>query len=225
MLSNPIKKFAVGAFILGTVFTTSITAGSTEASAASYSGKATMGLNVRTGPGVQNRSIGAVEEGAVVSGPVVNEWVQISYKGQTGYVSKYFLTGGSSNGKADYSNSKKSYKKNSNNNYRKNNSYKKETAKKSQSSSKSGRTITMEATAYNEPGGLTASGTRARVGAVAVDPNFIPLGTRLYIEGYGYATAEDTGGAVKGNIIDLYMNSNSEAYNWGRRPVQVTILD
>ena len=83
----------------------------------------------------------------------------------------------------------------------------------------------MEATAYNEPGGLTASGTRARVGAVAVDPNFIPLGTRLYIEGYGYATAEDTGGAVKGNIIDLYMNSNSEAYNWGRRPVQVTILD
>ncbi|NMB14230.1 MAG: SH3 domain-containing protein [Gallicola sp.] len=184
-----------------------------------------MGLNVRTGPGVENRSIGAVEEGAVVSGPVVNEWVQISYKGQTGYVSKYFLTGGSSNGRADYSNSKKSYKKNSNNNYRKNNSYKKETAKKSQSSSKSGRTITMEATAYNEPGGLTASGTRARVGAVAVDPNFIPLGTRLYIEGYGYATAEDTGGAVKGNIIDLYMNSNSEAYNWGRRPVQVTILD
>ena len=225
MLSNSIKKFAVGAFILGTVFTTSITAGSTEASAASYSGKATMGLNVRTGPGVQNRSIGAVEEGAVVSGPVVNEWVQISYKGQTGYVSKYFLTDGSSNGRADYSNSKKSYKKNSNNNYRKNNSYKKETAKKSQSSPKSGRTITMEATAYNEPGGLTASGTRARVGAVAVDPNFIPLGTRLYIEGYGYATAEDTGGAVKGKIIDLYMNSNSEAYNWGRRPVQVTILD
>ena len=226
MLSNSIKKFAVGAFILGTVFTTSITAGSTETSAASYSGKATMGLNVRTGPGVQNRSIGAVEEGAVVSGPVVNEWVQISYKGQTGYVSKYFLTGGSSKEKANYSNDKKSYKKNSyNNKTEKKNSYKKETAKKSQSSSKSGRTITMEATAYNEPGGLTASGTRARVGAVAVDPNFIPLGTRLYIEGYGYATAEDTGGAVKGNIIDLYMNSNSEAYNWGRRPVQVTILD
>ena len=85
--------------------------------------------------------------------------------------------------------------------------------------------MTMEATAYTATGNLTASGTRARVGAVAVDPNVIPLGTRLYIEGYGYATAEDTGGAIKGNIIDLYMNSTSEVYNWGRRPVKVTILD
>lgn len=210
MLSQSIKKFAIGAFILGTVFTTSMTVGSTESNAASFSGKATMGLNVRTGPGVENRSIGAVNEGAVVSGPVVNGWVEISYNGQTGYVSKYYLRGGSSKEQSNDSNQKKSYTK-------------KETSKKS--SNKSGRTITMEATAYNEPGGLTASGTRARVGAVAVDPNFIPLGTRLYIEGYGYATAEDTGGAVKGNIIDLYMNSESEVYNWGRRPVQVTILD
>lgn len=202
-----IKKFTIGALILGTVFTTSVTAASTQSEASSYSGKASISLNVRTGPGVQNRSIGYISQGTVVSGPVVNGWVQINHKGRKGYVSKYYLSGSSK------TSSKNTYNQSENKN----------SIKKSQAPS--GRTMTMEATAYNDPGGITASGTRTRVGAVAVDPRVIPLGTRLYIEGYGYATAEDTGGAIKGNIIDLYMNSNSEVYNWGRRPVKVTILD
>lgn len=78
--------------------------------------------------------------------------------------------------------------------------------------------------------GITASGTRVRrsVGGystVAVDPRVIPLGTKLYIEGYGYAIAEDTGGAIKGNRIDLYFNSSSQVSNWGVKYVDVYIVN
>jgi 3D (Asp-Asp-Asp) domain-containing protein len=70
-----------------------------------------------------------------------------------------------------------------------------------------GRTMYVWATWYSAASaggvGVTATGTTVRMGAVAVDPNVIPLGTRMYIPGYGYGTAEDTGGAVIGNIIDL----------------------
>ncbi|MFT8390691.1 MAG: peptidoglycan-binding protein [Sporolactobacillus sp.] len=76
--------------------------------------------------------------------------------------------------------------------------------------------------------GVTATGINllqnpdARV--VAVDPSVIPLGTKLYVEGYGYAVAADTGGAIKGQKIDLFFNNNSEALTWGRRTVKVRIL-
>ena len=79
--------------------------------------------------------------------------------------------------------------------------------------------------------GITASGTKARPGAVAVDPNVIPLGTKLYIESldgrpdYGFATAEDTGGAIKGNRIDLFFHSKSDVSRFGRRKVKVYILN
>lgn len=83
----------------------------------------------------------------------------------------------------------------------------------------------MEATAYSyDAGSLTAMGTKVRVGAVAVDPKVIPLGSRLYIDGYGYAVAEDTGGAIKGMRIDLFMNTREEALRFGRRPVKVYLL-
>lgn len=108
-----------------------------------------------------------------------------------------------------------------------------EKEKQAQSAPKnvSGRTITMRSTAYtsdpSENGGYstTAMGTEIRYGVAAVDPNVIPLGTRLYIEGYGYARAEDTGGAIKGNKIDLVFGSKSQSNNWGRRTVRVTILN
>lgn len=102
--------------------------------------------------------------------------------------------------------------------------------------------LQLEATAYcacysccgKYPGnkwyGITATGTKAKVGTIAVDPKVIPLGTKVYIEGlngaknYGYAVAEDTGGAIKGNIIDLYFNTHNETINWGRQQVNVYIL-
>lgn len=92
------------------------------------------------------------------------------------------------------------------------------------------KVITCQATAYTPTGARTATGTVPRqasgnnYGTIAVDPRVIPLGTKVYVDGYGFAIAEDTGGAVKGNIIDLFMNSTSAAIQWGRRNVKVYIL-
>ncbi|MBL8047768.1 MAG: G5 domain-containing protein [Chthonomonas sp.] len=91
-----------------------------------------------------------------------------------------------------------------------------------------GRVMTMTATAYyptdGSPQGLTASGIKAKYGVVAVDPRVIKLGTKVYVEGYGFAIAADTGGAIKGNKIDLCMHDRGAIYNFGRRKVRVHIL-
>ena len=93
--------------------------------------------------------------------------------------------------------------------------------------------IEMDATGY-DPGpiscwpfadGKTATGHIAGRGVCAVDPSVIPLGTELWIEGYGYALACDTGGAIKGNRIDLCFDTYREAMNWGRRNVLVYVLE
>ena len=89
--------------------------------------------------------------------------------------------------------------------------------------------LSMEATAYLPGDGdgacITAIGIPATYGVVAVDPGIIPLGSRLYIPGYGEAVAADTGGAIYGYRIDLCMESYSEAMNFGRRTVTVYVLD
>jgi uncharacterized protein YabE (DUF348 family) len=85
------------------------------------------------------------------------------------------------------------------------------------------RAIVMTATAYSMPGSRTATGAPVRWGVVAVDPSVIPLGTKLYVDGYGPAVALDTGGAIRGKKIDLYMNTTSAAYSWGVRQVVVYI--
>jgi 3D (Asp-Asp-Asp) domain-containing protein len=83
----------------------------------------------------------------------------------------------------------------------------------------------MVATAYTAScagcSGMTAIGRRAGHGIVAVDPRIIPLGTRLFIPGYGVAVAGDTGGAIHGNRIDLGFNSMRDAMLFGRRQVTV----
>ncbi len=93
--------------------------------------------------------------------------------------------------------------------------------------------LTGEATAYSAAAGaITSTGKTAQVGYVAVDPKVIPYGTELYIVStdgtrtYGYAVAEDTGGAMRSGrvLVDLYMDTESECYNWGRRDVNVYIL-
>jgi 3D (Asp-Asp-Asp) domain-containing protein len=90
-----------------------------------------------------------------------------------------------------------------------------------------GRELTVSTTAYTpgvDCGYNTATGARAGFGIVAVDPRVIPLGTKLYIPGYGYGVAADTGGAIKGNKIDVCFDTLDEARAWGRRTVTITIL-
>lgn len=93
--------------------------------------------------------------------------------------------------------------------------------------------LTMEATAYY-PGadccapsddGITATGLVAGYGIIAVDPDVIPLGTRVYVDGYGYAVAGDVGGDINGNRIDLCYDTLQEAINYGRKTTKVYILD
>ena len=90
------------------------------------------------------------------------------------------------------------------------------------------REIICTTVAYSG-GNLTASGMPCRrdpngLSTVAVDPNVIPYGTAMYIEGYGYAVAADCGSGVKGNMIDLYFNSYEESCDWGLQQSKVTIL-
>jgi 3D (Asp-Asp-Asp) domain-containing protein len=95
------------------------------------------------------------------------------------------------------------------------------------------RTLTMLATAYDPgPGscgkyanGATCNGKRAGYGIIAVDPRLIPLGAKLFVPGYGYGIAADVGGAIKGSRIDLGYNSRTGARQWGKKWVQVTVLD
>jgi 3D (Asp-Asp-Asp) domain-containing protein len=102
-----------------------------------------------------------------------------------------------------------------------------------QDSSSTVKVLYMSATAYTAYcagcSGVTATGIDLRAHpdakVVAVDPNVIPLGTKLYIEGYGYAVAGDTGGAIKGKRIDLFMANRDDCFNWGRRTVKVRILN
>ncbi|MFD3158484.1 3D domain-containing protein [Haloimpatiens sp. FM7330] len=103
------------------------------------------------------------------------------------------------------------------------------------------RSLKVKATAYTSslactgkypgsPGfGITATGTKAKrnsrgYSTIAVDPRVIPLGTKVYVEGYGLAIAEDVGGAIKGSKIDVYLNSESQARNWGVKWVNIYVL-
>lgn len=91
--------------------------------------------------------------------------------------------------------------------------------------------LKMIATAYSrseEEGtadGITKSGTIVRPGVVAVDPEVIPLGTEIIIEGMGVFTAEDTGGSIKGNRLDIYFESREEAFEFGIQSVNVFIKE
>ncbi|MDZ4994312.1 hypothetical protein GNF80_15285 [Clostridium perfringens] len=110
---------------------------------------------------------------------------------------------------------------NSNNNNENNNS-------NQPSDGKYKKTLSVEATAYTG-GTLTAMGLKpvrdpGGISTIAVDPSVIPLGSKVYIPGYGYAIASDTGGVIKGNIIDLYMNSHDDCTSWGRRQVTLHIV-
>ncbi|MGH4124268.1 MAG: 3D domain-containing protein [Clostridium sp.] len=89
--------------------------------------------------------------------------------------------------------------------------------------------FSIQSTAYSSDG-FTSSGSKTNrdpngYSTIAVDPRVIPMGSKLYVEGYGYAIAADTGSAIKGNIIDVFFNTEAEARNWGRRTVKIRIIN
>ena len=88
--------------------------------------------------------------------------------------------------------------------------------------------INVEATAYTRYdegcGDYTATGKLVTRGIISVDPDVIPLGTKVYIPGYGYAVADDTGGAISGYKIDIAMESVDEALEFGRRDIVIYIV-
>ncbi|SDO28597.1 Uncharacterized conserved protein YabE, contains G5 and tandem DUF348 domains [Psychrobacillus sp. OK028] len=96
-----------------------------------------------------------------------------------------------------------------------------------------GKEFYVTATAYtaycNGCSGVTATGidlkSNPNLKVIAVDPSVIPLGSKVWVEGYGYAVAGDTGGAIKGNKIDLFVPSKSQAYDFGRKKVRVKVLN
>src|SRR5690625_211042 len=96
-----------------------------------------------------------------------------------------------------------------------------------------GKTISVTSTAYTAEcdgcSGVTSTGVDLNANpdakVIAVDPNVIPLGSKVYVEGYGYATAVDTGGAINGNKIDVHISSKDKALSWGSKTVNVTIVE
>lgn len=87
----------------------------------------------------------------------------------------------------------------------------------------SGQRMTVHSTAYCLQG-FTARGTRVALGTIAVDPGVIPLGSLVYVEGYGWARALDTGGAIRGRFIDVWFPTLGQCYQWGSRPVNVVVF-
>ncbi|MFD1207152.1 MULTISPECIES: 3D domain-containing protein [Sporosarcina] len=93
--------------------------------------------------------------------------------------------------------------------------------------------FTVSASAFtancNGCSGITATGINLKRNpdskVIAVDPDVIPLGTKVHVEGYGYAIAGDIGSSIKGNKIDVFFPTKSEAYQWGRKKVKIKILE
>lgn len=105
------------------------------------------------------------------------------------------------------------------------------TMSRTETTNLTGKTMTMSPMAYTagceDCSGTTADGTdlNGDENVVAVDPDEIPLGSKVHVEGYGDAVAADTGGDINGGRIDLHIGDEDEANDWGNQDVDVTILD
>ncbi|PFN23772.1 cell wall-binding protein EntA [Bacillus cereus] len=202
-------------------------------------------LNVRAEANTNSEILGTLKKDDMIetTNQVQNEWLQFEYNGKTAYVHVPFLTGtapviekqeqpapaktvapAQAPAPAPAAQAKPAAKP---------------AVKAAETSEPSGgRELTVEATAYtahpSENGGtyggrvLTAMGhdltANPNMKMIAVDPKVIPLGSKVWVEGYGEAIAGDTGGAIKGNRIDVLLGSDSAAQKWGRKTVKVKIL-
>ena len=166
-----------------------------DAAAKTESGTVTATVNIRTGASTKYRTIGKIKKGTKV---------KILSTKNGWYKVKYSNKTGWSSGK-----------------------YIKMTSRSSKPSTSSSvkKKLTVKAYAYTG-GGYTAMGTKAKYGTLAVDPKVIPYGTKVYIKELDKVfTAEDCGGGIKGNKIDIYMNSSADCSKWGVKTITIEILE
>ncbi|MGL5651090.1 MAG: SH3 domain-containing protein [Paraclostridium sp.] len=210
-------------------------------------------LNVRKGPSIENDKIGSLANGTVVEVlEHENDWYKVKLDdNQEGWISgDYALTESQAmdqqakktevkaattntvDQKNDSNDSTVKEEKSEeavsnsaqNNNQNNNSNESSKTEETTSSNNNSGRLMTVNASAYAGHS-ITATGTTPKWGTIAVDPSVIPYGTKVYIPKFDMVfTAEDCGGAIKGNKIDIFMNSESECTTFGRQNIEIQIL-
>lgn len=191
-----LKKFTKTTAVVGAmIMALGVT---TPVSAASCdTGKVTakVAVNVRSGASTKYRKVGSVKRGKTVSILATkNGWYKIKYNSTKGWVNKKYVSKKTSSSSSTI----KGY-----------------TVKKS---------LKVRAVAYTG-GTRTALGTKIRYGVIAVDPKVIPYRTKVYIKELDKVfIAEDCGGGIKGNIIDIYMPTLQQCYNWGSKNITIQIL-
>ena len=195
MIKKTVLKFLLVLTVIFTIGATSIFADSTGVVTASK-------LNVRKGPSTKYSRIGSFNKNKKITilGQS-NNWYKVNLNGKEGWVSKKYV-------KVSGNSTSSSISQNSN----------------SSSNNNVVRTVNVVATAYT--GYSTTKKKKKPVwGTIAVDPKIIPYGTKVYIPQFGRTfIANNTGGAIKGNKIDIFMNTKKECYNWGRRTIEIQIL-
>lgn len=210
-------------------------------------------LNVRKGPSIENDKIGSLANGTVVEVlEHENDWYKVKLDdNQEGWIcGDYALTesqameqqakktevkaattntvdqkNDSNDSTVKEEKSEEAVSNNAQNNNQNNNSNESsKTEETTSSNNNSGRLMTVNASAYAGHS-ITATGTTPKWGTIAVDPSVIPYGTKVYIPKFDMVfTAEDCGGAIKGNKIDIFMNSESECTTFGRQNIEIQIL-
>jgi 3D (Asp-Asp-Asp) domain-containing protein len=194
-----IKKTMILGLLLSAVI---FTLGRTETFAYS-TGIAVTNLNVRSGPSAKYRVVGSLSKNKSVTILSSSQgWSRVKFNNKEGFVSSKYIK--SSQGLNTTSN---------NNNSSNNNAL-----------SQGKKTMNVVAAAYTGHG-TTSTGQKPMWGTIAVDPRVIPYGTKIYIPAFNKVfIANDSGGAIKGNKIDIFMNSKKECYNWGRKTIEIQIL-
>ena len=195
MIKKTVLKFLLVLTVIFTIGETSIFADSTGVVTASK-------LNVRKGPSTKYSRIGSFNKNKKITilGQS-NNWYKVNLNGKEGWVSKKYV-------KVSGNSTSSSISQNSN----------------SSSNNNVVRTVNVVATAYTGYS-TTSTGQKPVWGTIAVDPKIIPYGTKVYIPQFGRTfIANNTGGAIKGNKIDIFMNTKKECYNWGRRTIEIQIL-
>ena len=199
MIKKTLFKFLLVLTVIFSIGATNIFADSTGVVTASQ-------LSVRKGPSTQYSRIGSLykNKNVTILGES-NGWYKISFNGEEGWSSKKYIK---TNQLSTSNNSSENNKQNTSDN----------------SGGNVARTIKVVATAYTGYS-TTSTGQKPVWGTIAVDPRVIPYGTKVYIPQFGRTfIANNTGGAIKGNKIDIFMNTRKECYNWGRRTIEIQIL-